>query len=592
MFTPRTTIVENVEVERQKEIQSILLQNNKPSTVLQKKAASLVNHHSINPIVRSKILKRFNELLETFFYSNDLVDNVNENDDIFTRIDKHMQSIKTSEIRKFVKSTPFEIGDELFIPLKPKTIQIAKPLEMKSYMNVMLKTEPISMTSLIEFESIMFNNRIRYRYLENTKFPEYLFYNLLYALDVNDIEELEGNQSWQARLALLLNACDLNERVAERIFYDDKIEYLGNYYDVSYVPKYDVKNLTPQKALNNINVIKEDNDTEKLINYYNNLDVRNTSKVPSEFMSIFLVFPFKDGHYIQPNGDIVFINKFKSVRKSAKFVIRNSTCNVGDFETAIDDASRSVTLDEAIYYALYTDNLNELALALMVLRRLIGSILDLNGHKIYLADELALIYWIKFTCSPNQLLLPKYYKSKDSEKYLQLIRNITQSCCTKLGCAIICSSYYLPEMNYNELYAMLKTNGEKYTFFTLIIQMYPMKIYIRARENLKNPQFDSLNTFTHNPKLFSSKQCYDTTLSDHLTADSSDDGNNVELIRPTDINDSIPYNQQKCPPYKCSEYYEFANEQLLELAKTGNYTEPNDVQVANYITLLIDRNLN
>lgn len=587
MFTPRTTIVENVEVERQKEIQSILLQNNKPLTPLQKKAASLVNHHSINPIVRSKILKRFNELLETFFYSND----VNENDDdIFTIIDKRIQFVKIP-VRKFIKSILFEIGDELFIPSKPKTIQITKPLEMKSYMNVILKTEPTSMTSLIEFESMMFNNRIRYRYLENTKFSEYLFYNLLYTLDVNDIEELEGNQSWQARLALLLNACDLNERVTERIFYDDKIEYLGNYYDVSYVPKYDVKNLTPQKSLNNINTIKEDTYTGKLINYYNNLDVRKTDKVPSEFISIFLVFPFKDGHYIQPNGDIVFINKFKSVRKSAKFIIRNSTCNVNDFETIIDDASRSVTLDEAICYALYAGSLNELALSLMVLRRLIGSILDLNGHKIYLPDELALMYWIKFTCSPNQLLLPKYYKSTDTEKYLHLIRNITQSCCTKLGCAVICSSYYLPEMNYNELYAMLKTDGEKYTFFTLIIQMYPMKIYIRARDNLQTPEFGASNTFTHNPKLFSSKQFYDITLTDHLTLD-GDDGDNVELIRPTDINDSIPYNLQKCPPYKCSEYYEFTNEQLLELAKTGNYTKPNDTQVANYITLLVDRNLN
>lgn len=606
MFKPRTSIVENDEIDRQREIQQVLVYNRKPRTLLQKKASAIVNHGTINPIIRSKILKRYDEIFDMFFDNNNnnnnnidqsVVDKIdgcfntdNNNDDDADGGDGKSK-ILIESLRNYIKSVEFEFNDELLIPTKAPTLEIIRPDEMKSYTNVLLKTEPINTTSILEFETIMFNNKIRYRYFEKTKFVEYLYYNMMYLLNVKSEKELIGNRSWQARFVLLLHKFNLNETLAQQIFYEDEIEYLGNYYDCSFVPKYDVKRLVPQKEIK-----FERTNRTALIEYYRTLDVRKTSRVPTEYTSIFTVFPFKDGHYIQPNGNIVFVNTFTNVRKSSKFIIREA-CNVGDFETAIEDASRSITLDEAVYYALYANNLNELALALMVIRRLTGNVLHLNGYRITLANETTLMSWITFTCSPNKLLLPPYYSTEDgiaSDTYLNLIQSIAMSCCSKLGCSIMCGAYYLPEIHYSDLYERLSNDAEKYVFFTLILQNYPLKMYHHARKRLTNTQFGTmlsadqlLQQYRH---LISTRPYYDTTMAERLKMITEQ----LLSLRPTDLNASTVDNQNgTCPPYKCSEYYEFTNEQLAELAKTGTASTNafDDFQIAGYLTLLIDKTL-
>lgn len=547
MFSTRTNFATNDEINRQQRIQDVILFGKRPTTLLEKKAAAISGHPTINPIIQAKIAKTLPTILKLVLH------------------DKNNLNVIKQQIKNYLRTVKLRKGDVIRLN-RNLPILTLQPEIIPEY-NVLLDVVPSVSVNILEFEYLCFNNRTLYRYLTDTSFAAYLFQNILYSLNVQTVKQLEGNNAWQARLALLLDRTDFNDYVAKTVFYTDEIQYMGVVYDCKFVPKYDVNNLITQESIN------EHITDYSLINYYYSLDVRRVKQVPLKNIGIFLTFPFKDGHYIQPSGKIVYLNKFTDIKKSVRLTI-SELCNMSDIEFAIESAARTLTLDDVTYHAIYAKTLLEQAIALMIIRRLIGDILTLDTYRIQIPTELNILSWTKLACSNSKIILPPNYKSKDTPMYVGLIQDIAQSCNSKLGAAMLCSSFYIPEINISNVYDTLTTDAEKYILFTIILQDYTISMYYVARQRL-NPIFGrSAIDLSKYPKF--TRQYNDTTVSDRL------DSLTEPLLAPTDINSGVSI----CPPYKCMEMYEFTNPQLNDLVKFGD-TEMDEHQIANFIALLV-----
>lgn len=550
MFSTRLDLADNEELYRQQTIQRVILFGKKPTTFLEKKGAAIAGHPAINPIAQAKILKYLPHIL-TF---------IDDETDLY-------ETKAKKRIVDFIKSVELERGDEIVIPARQPILAL-QPENPPVY-DTMLDIGPTVSTNISEFEALCFNNKTQYRYYTNTNFAAYLYQNLLYSLNADNVEELVDNVSWQARLAVLLNRTNVSDYVATSVFYDDTVQYLGVVYDSSFVPKYDVRNLSPQRQISN----KITN--QQLINYYYDLNVKSTKKVPSEYIGIFMTFPFKDGHYIQPNGQIVYLgNMYSASLKSVRLTLSN-LCSISEIESTLDSLARNTRLDWVINYAIHSANLLEQAVALMIIRRLVGPTLTLVGsYRIHLPSELNILSWTKLACSDTKVILPLYYPSKDTPLYVSLVQDIAQSCYTKLGASMMCSPYRIPEVNMREVYDNLNTDAEKYIFFTIILQSYALPMYDYARRQLQ-PEFGrsivDLSRYPISPQPY-----IDSTLADRL------DTLTEPLIAPTDINAGLTI----CPPYKCIEMYEFTNPQLKQLCKIGQ-VELTPMQMANFLTLVV-----
>lgn len=522
--------------------------NKKPTTLFEKKAAAIYGHPSINPIYKTKILKNLDTILTLFNNETDLYD----------------KKIK-EKIRECIKNTTLDINDT--IELIPKTpILTIQPLEIQSD-TVYLETYPITYTNLKEFEYICFGNKLSYRYMDENSFPSYLYLNLLHSLNATDPQQLIGNNKWQAKLAILLKETNLNNYVATAVFYHNTITYNDITYDVSYVPKYDVSNLKPQ------NIMIGKYRHLKLIDYYYDLDVENTRRIKMENIGIFLTFPFKNGYYIQPNGDLIYLNLYTNKKQSIDLNI-DTICYMHDIEFFIDLLSRYIHLDDAINYALYAKNLTHQAIALLIIRRLVGNVLVLGSYEIHLASELTILSWTQLACGNMKLILPNKYLITDTPIYVSLINDIAASCFTKKGASILCSSYFIPEVNIHAVYKLLKTDAEKYVFFTLLLQTYIVAPYYYIRNTLK-PQFGrQIINLAKYPKI--NREYNDSTIVNRL------DSYSEPLLKPTDVNADVHI----CPPYKCIDLYEFSNEQLKELVTTGD-TILNNNQLASFLSLIV-----
>lgn len=551
MFKIRNTFATNEELYRQGAIQSVVLYGNKPTTFLEKKAAAIFGNTFNNVIIQAKVRKCLAYIL-----------NFLKDDEIEICADKKIRT----QLREYLKTVQLVIGDPIYLTRKLPILALQPEIipEYKLKMDVIVSSQ----VNRAEFEQMVFNNRTKYRYLIGTSFASYVYQNILYSLNARNTRQLEDNKHWQAKLALLIDRTGFNDNVAKSAFYSDTVKYHGVTYQSHFVPKYDVNSLMPQES------IDEQMTDRKLIRYYYDLNVRTTSRVPLDKIGIFLTFPFKDGHHIQPDGKIIPITTSLDLKKSVRLMITD-LCNISDIEFAIDTAARSIALDDVIYYALHAKNLTELSVALMIIRRLVGDVLTVQNIRIQMPTEFNILSWTtQMNCNMSNITLPPNYKSKDTPMYVAMIQDIAQSCYSKLGASMACSAYSLPEVHMGEVYDVLQNDAEKYIFYTLILQDYTYSMYYIARKRLKPTFGRSIVDMSKYPKF--NGRFSNTTLSERL------DSLTEPLVKPVDLNAGITL----CPPYKCIEMYEFIDPQLNELVTMGD-TELNENQLASYITLLI-----
>lgn len=549
MFSTRKEFASNDEIIRQQAITDVIIYGNNPTTLSTKKAAAIFGHKSINVVGRTKIRQTLDYIL-TFISSDD---------DLL--IDKNKE-----RIRNYLKSVNINKGTSIILTRKPPIFTLAPEL-IPPY-NIELDTMIISPGNIGDFEYLCFNNNIRFRYLKTTGFAAYMFQNLLHSLNAASSDELIGNELWQAQLAILLERTEFNNYIAMQAFYDDQVLYRGVVYDTSFVPKYAVKNLDPQDTIN-----PKINGNE-MITYYYSLNERKEKKIPTEMMGIFLTFPFKNGHYIRPTGEIVHLQlKSYNTLRSSRISITNM-CNLDDIESAIESVARSIPLNDAIYHAVYSKNLNEQSIALLIIRRLVGNTLTIGDERINIPTEINVLSWSKKACTATSLALPIKIEDKSSQFYLELIQDIAESCGDKLTATLLCHQYMIPEMNITDVYSKLKTDAERYILFTLILQEYRHESFYSARKKL-NPKFGKsvidLSKYPPNNRMYN-----DTLMPDRLDAIST------PLLVPSDSNSGVTV----CNPYNCMELYEFVDPQLNELVRTGDVSLDAE-QLSNLITLIV-----
>lgn len=457
--------------------------------------------------------------------------------------------------------------------------------------NHILKLEAISKVSLYEFERLCFNNRVLYYYYEGTSFAAYVYQNILYSLNANDLNQLKGNNVWQVKLAEILYKTDFDDFIAFSAFTQNQIVVNeSTVIDTSFVPKYRVLELKPVMK----RIPKSDND-RIILNYRNYLNPRQIRKVPIQYISIFLTFPFKDKHYIQPNGDIAYINlpmvnQKKIVYDNIELTIQQM-CEISDIMQIIVDARNWINPNVLIYKLISENDLKRQGLMLILLRYLIGPYLTLGPFTINLPTMNNILKWSNIANSNecNKILLLKntieqnnISTSYDKIKiYVNLIKSIVDNCVSKIGATFLCSSYQIPDVYLASIYELLESDAEKYVFFTLLIQQYPLNQYLKYRDNFLKPVFQNLNTDQN--ILSSFKKCVrkyiNVTTKDRLHSYT------IPLILSNEISDYT-----ECPPYTCLELYEFKNPQLKNLVELGD-TELTNLQMASFITLCIQKYL-
>lgn len=560
MFALRQNFADNGEINRQTIIQQVILFGKRPQTTLEKMAAAIYGNRYIDVLFQAKIAK----------YIDDIMGYVDARTHADCQNALKRKSVR-QRVRQYVEMLRLDIGDPIYlnrnIPIL--SVQPEKP-EVHRFM---LETTTSNISTIAEFEFMTFNNIRKYRYLGGTTFAGYIFQNILYSLNAQNVEALVDNESWQARLALLLHNTDLNDRVARTVFYENVVRYKGIDYDCSFVPKYDVNSLMPQQPPDSIATHLE------MIRYRNSIDIVRTKQIPPNYMAIFRVFPFMHGHYIKPNGRVVFLNVSAQCRKSVRLTI-NDLCHSQDLEYTVESAARNLTLDDVIYFAIYAETIKEQALALLVLRCMIGSYVTIQKHSIRLPQALTILSWTKLSCnSLDTIILPPPYRNIPQQKiqmYTSLIKDIAKSCYSKMNAVIICGSYNLPEYILKPCYDNLQNDAEKYIFFTLLLQDYNYASYSNARNRLR-PVFGQ-ETCDLSQYEMSTNTYNDSTLADRLNALTE------PLVKPANMNDVTI---TACPPYKCVDMYEFVDPQLQTLVKTES-CQLTAHQFANYIALVLN----
>lgn len=542
MFSPRTAFPTNEELARQAEVLDVILYGKKPTTFIGKKAAAICGHKDIDIVCQAKILQSLDYILK--FISDD--------DDLTLKKNK-------ARIRNYLKSVNIEIGSKFIIPKKP--IVWAANVEKVPKNNIVLDTTLASSVTIGDFEALCFKNRIKFRYLAGSKFSAYMYHNILHYLNVEYSDELIGNEAWQAKLALFISRTEYSDVALKQAFYDDSVVYRGIAYDTSFVPTYDVNELQPQKPLS----AYSDNS---MIDFYYSLNERHRAVVPKNMIGIFLTFPFKNGHHIRPNGEIVHLNLKNYNRLQSSRILISNLCNMYDIESAIDGASRAIPLNDAIYHAVYSKSLNEQAVALMIIRHIVGDVLTVGSERINVPSELNVLSWTKNACLDMALALPTIIHDKNHRFYLELVQDIAKSCGDKLSAAIVCSRFFIPEMHISQVYSLLKSDAEKYILLTLILQEYRIDSYFTALKRL-NPIFG--NSSVDLSKYVSGGRQY----SDYWL-----DGG---VFRgEADTNDGV------CSEQSCADLYEFSNSDLRELVAKGDILIDDRSQLSSFIALMLD----
>lgn len=567
MFVARQVndLPSDAQISRQNNIAQVVLYGVQPTTYLQIKAASIVGSAHIDVIKHALVLDNLNQILDEILIGD--YNNIREIE-AKKRVRQLLQCANITEVSTFIlpQKLPILAETPATIPYYPHESELID----------------LSYANLGEFEHMCFNSNTLYQYYNVDEFASYIYHNILHSLNATKgVSQLETLDVWQAKLALLIYHTEFNNCVARKAFYDNYVKFKGMVYDTSFVPKYDVNHLAPQYKLTDKG--KRLNNDAEYIQYYQQLDPQRVRQVPMSRIGIFLVFPFKNGHYVAPDGRIHYVGDSVSSqgsRKSVQLLMQNM-CTLNDLEASIESAARMMSVSDATYQALYAANLQVLAVALMVLRRQLGNAITLKDFTIALPTELNILSWLRLTCDQTRILLPPRYKCYSHDIVcVDLIRDIAQSCYNELGACLMAASFVMPEILYNSVHAELRTSAELYVFYTLILQSYPHAMYLIARNSLKNITFGSNTTVNFSKYRKEVRRYYDNTIGERL------DNMTEALVLPSAIN-SNDQNENKCKYSSCPALYEFANDQLRTLVDTKQLVNLNNIQLANLIVLNI-----
>lgn len=565
MYKIRQTFPTNEERARQHKIQRVLF-GAVPASKIEKLAAAILNSAYVNS-VRAFKLERKNEHIQTILNTQDLTDDIR----IFQCRRRILKSIETVK---------FQPGDTFQLSYKNKTPTMYPESNKPTITRWSLL--PSTRVALVEFERLVFNNKILVRYYDNVRFLDYIVANLKYYLNVDNVAETTDNILPQAKLLQFIDKTDYNEYTLVRAFYDYTVTYDGVVYDTSFIPKYPVLDLKHQTSP----IINIDNSND--IAYWNSVDLSTIDTIPMEHLAIFMAFPFKSGFYVQPTGKITKI-PVKPKKRTSLLSVLDSVCSSDDLEAVLDETSKLYDVDEILHWTLYGQTLRNVGLGVLLLRRYYGDVFTLNPFKIALANEYTILSWLSLQCSKDDtypgVLLPINDGMEDGELSrtaiitLALIRDITSTAHTVFGVSMLISNYCILESDMYPIFRKLVSPSEKYVFLSMVYQYYPYYNYRRALDVLSGDlNFGRDNTINIASLYKSNARRYvNAPLSVKLAQMT------VPIVRPQDVNSEIT----TCSPIACPDLYEFTDQQLNELAKSGTLQFATSKQFANYIDLCI-----
>ncbi|ABO45409.1 unknown [Gryllus bimaculatus nudivirus] len=472
---------------------------------LQYVTSAILFQANIDKILCAKILKYLPHIIEFF--------KINKNDTTEIKFQTLIGLITNDDLKErilnFTNSVGLEKNDIITISRK-KIIFTTFPQKIKEYKkNIVIEKAYVKINSLFDFEHTIFSKNITFKYYENVNFAFYIYMNLMNDLGIKDDSELLLFNSWKSKLALLLVQTNFDNKVAVSAFRNNTVTYKGVVYDTSFVPKYNVQDIRPiqRNMTNPINV-------QNMISYRNQLNVRTTKKIDLKYLPFFYTFPFKDGHLIKSDGQIVFMNVPEPTNYVKRIISSSlSICSLDNVEELVKYVIERLSISEIISTAVNSNSLSEQALALLALWFIRGSYMYINYIKINLPSLTNLLKWNLCLFTPDMsnvsIILPPLYNNiyKNSyfelnvKLYTNLVKHIASIAQSAIAVCILCSKYKIPEIVITHVYNNLDENlGKKNTtqlfvFFTLLIQENYNFIYINAR-NLLKPTFDTKVTNT------------------------------------------------------------------------------------------------
>lgn len=527
---------------------------------------------------------------------------------------KGISSKMRKEILNLYNNQPTNVN-VFRIKFKPPVHNAYIPIAHISGKTIDLPVKQITDKSLFAFERLAFGNRIKYSLYKNEDFASYFYYNTLYSFQIDE-KDLENDNRWQSRLSTLIQTTNYDSGIALAAFYKNKITFKGTNIDTSYVPKYPINEVRKAQNLlkeaiditidtctsrdcNNILSIESDS-----IFYREQLDVKTTLKIDTRHCGFFRTFPFKDGHWIDyKTCTIQMVSVFYNKDTYHNSLIQD--VNLMLFSANRDAMAEECSLEHSLYevlsYATYC-NLEQQAMCLMILRKMVGNYLILNNITIELAFSNETMSRLRKYCANNvctrfnKTILPSLVtfpiesvfvlqnnKSKILE-YVNMIVTIANTCVSSLQCSYICSNYYIPETMYASIFKQLKTPEQLYTFFTLCLQENNKTMYREYRSRLlanawagnSEGDFTVENLFQQYPPNCPSPIPFDSRPMSILQ-------NRIDLVRPQDINNML------IPTVPCKinlDKFEFTNVQLNDIVRTGYATLTNE-QLVLYTAQLL-----
>lgn len=555
------------------------------STKVELKAAAIWNHIAINPFIRAKITKHINHIINNIIHSDlDLT-----------------KPEKLSEIVELLRSTEIEPNDVIL--LNNNEVIIPNQYIFAPKLHTTYEVEQINddFSTIHKFELMLFGGFAKHPYTTDMSFSTYLLKNILHKLNASSITQLKFNNDVLAKIAILVALEFGYDDIATKLAFKFQIvKYKDVEYNTSFIPKfYDVDKIRPSSVIGGV----IDNDdlkfTHKLINdqrnglqYYNDMDPKTLPFVPKSNLRIFKIFPFKAGHYINPEtGNVMFLNK-KPLNPNHLLnrLISYVPCNEKIIQQWAADFAEIFTLSELISFTVNSSDIKTQAFGLLALRIKYGIYIKIDTPNLIITLRNAhdILSWLHLQCydtasnvthGDDMVLLPHSQKSPTFSKpyYEELIRDIAASAITKLNATLICSSYTIPEVYLYDVHKNLNSDAEKYVFLTLLCQKYPRLLYMSVRDDKLNPIFGSENINVlekYEPNLQTSKIYNEDTTQKDL------ENYKIDILRPFDLGTVT------CPIYKCLDQYEFTNSKLNELVMTGD-TTLNEEELISFITLMV-----
>lgn len=527
-----------LEILRQKQIYHFLNSNLQAKHSFEKLTASILNLPIYDVSFVSNIYHNFplNE-----------IQNFNE-EEILTKYES-----KLREISKM----PVNLKQTTIFPLQ---FMINDNFKLKE--NILTINKTSVMSSLYEFEKMIFNNEILYEFITLKTFSYYLYKNL-----TNFIKNHPTNSEFQQKMLEVLTEIGNDNELSMEMFGSNTIKFYGKPIDVSFIPNYPIKKL--YNPILSVNLI-EQTDKIKILKYIEEINLDTIDLIPSEFINFFKIFPFKKGIYIKPNGTKLYLyTPFPKNQTVENTLI--AICNTNELNTAIYSLSSNESVNDLITYAVHTDNFTHQGIVLLALRKILGNYLFLENQQIFLPFMKDVLSWIKLKCEQtDQIFLPKKNIEQNVDLYVSLIQKISRQAMSKIDVSFLISKYFIPEIYLRTVFEKLTNDLEKYIFCSFILQNYN-KYSIQKFQNQLSVKFpQTSNQFQEDEfKSMESK----------LTVLKTNSQKFIDLVNVNDLNKKISF-------IESFRLYEFSNVQLNQLCKF-NTTQLTNWQKAIFLSLLV-----